>query len=121
MAVLLFRLNGVPDDEAADVRRLLVDNGIEWHETSAGLLGISIAGIWLTDAAQYDQARQLIDAYEAKRAEDLRAEYDERRAQGQAQTLLGLVGAHPVRVALSILGVLVVLYLSTIPFLGFGG
>lgn len=121
MAVLLFRLNGVPDDEAADVRRLLVDNGIEWHETSAGLLGISIAGIWLPDAAQYDQARQLIDAYEARRAEGARAEYDERRAQGRAQTLLELVGAHPVRAVLSILGVLVLLYLSTIPFLRFGG
>jgi hypothetical protein len=87
MAVLLFRLNGVPDDEAADVRRLLVDNGIEWHETSAGLLGISIAGIWLSDASRYHQARQLIDAYEAKRAKDLRAEYDERRAQDEVQKL----------------------------------
>ncbi len=120
MARLLFRLNGVPEDEADDVRRLLADHDIEWHETHAGLLGISIAAIWLTDASEYDRARALLDEYEAERAERVRAEYAARSARGWPRILLDSIGAHPIRILLSILGLLVVLYLSTIPFLGFG-
>ena len=36
MAMLLFKLNNVPDDEAMDVRQLLDDNGIHYYETDAG-------------------------------------------------------------------------------------
>lgn len=38
-AKILFRLSGVPDDEADDVRMLLTDNAIDFYETSAGNWG----------------------------------------------------------------------------------
>ncbi len=120
MARLLFRLNGVPEDEAADVRRLLAANDIEWHETHSGLLGISIAAIWLTDADQYDRARALLDEYEDARAEGARRAYAARGPRGRLQALFDHIASHPLRALLSLLGLLVVLYLSTIPFLHFG-
>ena len=33
MRVLLFKLNGVPEDEADEVRALLADHGIDFYET----------------------------------------------------------------------------------------
>ena len=47
MALLLFRLRNVPDDEADEVRHLLNENSIEFYETSAGNWGISMPAIWL--------------------------------------------------------------------------
>ena len=37
MPILLFRLNGVPDDEAEDIRALLHDNAIDYYETDVTL------------------------------------------------------------------------------------
>jgi hypothetical protein len=52
MTTLIFRLNGVPEDEAADVRGLLDDNGFAYHETSGGSPGLGVAALWLLDDSQ---------------------------------------------------------------------
>jgi hypothetical protein len=39
MAKILFRLNGVSDEEANDVRELLANHAIDFYETSAGNWG----------------------------------------------------------------------------------
>ena len=44
MAKILFRLNGVSDDEANDVRELLSNNAIDFYETSPGNWGGIDAG-----------------------------------------------------------------------------
>ena len=67
MAVLIFRLNGVSDEEAQDVRDLLSDNALESYETSAGRWGLSVAGLWLVDENNTVRARELIDAYQLER------------------------------------------------------
>ena len=66
MAVLIFKLRYVHDDEVNDIRELLISNNIEYHETSAGLLGISVPGLWV-DEEQADRARSLIDSYQQSR------------------------------------------------------
>ena len=65
MAVLLFPLRNVPDDEAEEVRALLGTHGIDFYETPASAFGISAGAIWLRDEAQLQVARQLIDDYQA--------------------------------------------------------
>ena len=62
MAKIIFRLNGVPDDEARDVRELLANHAIDFYETSAGNWGVSMPAIWLKDDGQFEQARALLDA-----------------------------------------------------------
>ncbi len=75
MAVLIFKLRYVPDDEAHEVRELLSDNAIDFYETSAGVLGISVPALWLRNEAQLDKARQLIDEYQLLRQSRVREEF----------------------------------------------
>jgi hypothetical protein len=116
MPVLLFRLNGVPEDEAADVRVLLNEHGIDYYETHAGNWGFSTAAIWLRDAAQMDRARSLIDAYQAQRAERIRQEYAQAGWRGPFQSLLQQP-AQIIRVLIYLAAIALVAYLSLIPFL----
>ena len=62
MAKLLFRLNGVSDDEANEVRQLLDEAGFDTYETDAGRWRISLAAIWLRNDVEFERARALIEA-----------------------------------------------------------
>jgi non-ribosomal peptide synthetase component F len=72
MAKLLFNLRNVPDDEAAEVRALLDEQQLDWYETQPGAFGISAAGLWLREEAQWPRARQALDAYQAQRQQRAR-------------------------------------------------
>ncbi len=120
MSVLIFRLNGVDDDEAADVRRLLDERGLAYHETSGGFLGFGVAGLWLLDANEKAAARALIDRYQAKRSARLAAEYADRCHAGQAETTLQRAIRHPLRTLFYLAGAAAVLYLVLVPFLTLG-
>jgi hypothetical protein len=119
MAVLLFRLNGVPEDEAVEIRALLDENAIDYYETDAGRWGISMAGIWLRDDSQLQQARALIDAYQQQRFARAREEFEKRKAAGEVETMLGRAMRQPLRFIFYLLAILLILYLSLIPFMGF--
>ncbi len=120
MAILLFKLNAVPDDEAYDIRLLLTDNNIDYYETSAGNWGISLAGIWLRDHHQLVQARSLIDHYEQTRYQQARAEYDQLRAKGQHRTLARMLRENPLRFLAYLAAISLILYFSIKPFLALG-
>ena len=119
MAVLLFKLNGVPEDEAADIRALLDEHAIDYYETEAGRWGISLAAIWLRDEEQLQRARDLIDTYQQQRFTRAREEYEARKAAGEVETMLGRALRNPLRFLLYLAAVLLILYLSLMPFLGF--
>lgn len=116
MAVLLYSLRGVPEDEADELRALLASEGISFHETTGGFLGLGTPGIWLTDAGDLDRARALIAAYQHDRLTATRAEYERLRAEGRQRRLVHLVQEDPVRFVLYLAGVLAVLYLTIVPF-----
>src|SRR4030065_1675214 len=59
LPILLFKLNGVPDDEAEDIRALLNRNGIDYYETPAGNWAESVPAIGLNDATYHLQPRLL--------------------------------------------------------------
>ena len=88
MAKLVFRLNDVPDQEADDVRALLLEHDIDFYETSAGKWGFSVAGIWLKHNEDTEQARNLIDNYQRQRTEQVRKEFQVLPA-GQPPVLRG--------------------------------
>ncbi len=120
MAVMVFRLRGVPEDEAQAVRELLEAHGIEYYETSAGNWGISLPALWLRDEARYAEARALIDDYEAQRAQQARAAYAAQKAAGRARTVWDLLRENPLRFVLYLAGTLLLLYISLKPFVDFG-
>lgn len=107
MAVLLFKLRYVPDDEADEIRELLSSNAIDYYETSAGIFGISMPGLWLHNEAQLDKARQLIDEYQQLRQERARQDYE----QGTSRTFMDMFKEDPVRYTSFVLAILLLGYL----------
>lgn len=120
MAIQLFRLRGVPDDEAAEVRALLDSNGIEYYETSAGNWGISMPALWLKDERQLQQARGLIARYQEERFVRERERYRELKRVGRQRTIVDVIREDPVRFVVYVAVIVVVAYLSMKPFIDFG-
>jgi hypothetical protein len=117
MASLLFRLSGVPDDEAQDIRVLLEENTIRFYETDAGFWRVGVDAIWLPDESQLEQARTLIDTYQQQRVEHQQQVYAVLQEQGAAPGLREKFAAQPFRVIGLVVAILFVLALSLIPFL----
>ncbi|MEJ2407172.1 MAG: DUF6164 family protein [Candidatus Thiodiazotropha sp.] len=117
MARLLFKLNGVPDDEAEDIRRILEEGGIEYYETSAGRWGISLAAIWLRDEVQLEQASTLIERYQKERYQHARDEYERLKREGKLESHFDRLRKEPIRVFIYLLAILAVLYFSILPFI----
>ncbi|MDY7116203.1 DUF6164 family protein [Halomonas sp. SSL-5] len=118
MATLLFRLGNVPEQEAAEVRRLLEARGFATFESRAGFWGLGVAAIWLRDETDYAAARETLDAYQQGLAERMRQEHDALAERGAAPTLWSRLRQHPVRVLLVAMAVAVILTLTLLPFLG---
>jgi hypothetical protein len=117
MPIRLFKLSNIPDDEAEDVRQLLVDHAIDFYETCAGGWGISMPAIWLHDASQLEQARVLIDEYQKKRMAQARVEYAQLKKEGKHSTVMGKIRENPVRFILLFILSLFILYVSLVPFI----
>jgi len=120
MAILLFSLRQVPDDEAADVREVLEENHINFYETNAGNWGISMPAIWLRDEQQHEQARQLINEYQEQRRIIIREEYARLKQSGEANTFLKNLWHYPLQSLVFIAAMALVLYLSVKLVLDFG-
>lgn len=116
MAVLVFSLRGVPEDEADDVRSLLTDEGIAFHETGAGLLRISLPGLWVKDPPDAARARVLIEAYQQRRSAEQRAAHERAVREGTHRTFFDAVRERPGLALCYLVAVLAILYLSTAPF-----
>lgn len=112
MAKILFRLNGVSGDEADEVRELLTRHAIDFYETSAGNWGVSMAAIWLKDEAQFDEARALLDTYQAERVIRIQEEYARLKQEGMHKTFLQSVSERPVNFAVHLALAMLVIYLS---------
>lgn len=117
MAVLLFKLRNVPEDEAADVRELLQQNGIDWYETTAGSWGVSMPGIWLHDSSRLSEARSLIDSYQQRRAIMARAAYQADINAGRRRTVFTRMAESPLKFVLLLVALGFVLYISIMPFM----
>ncbi len=120
MAVRLFPLRGVPEDEAEEIRALLESNAIPFHETSAGTWGISSPAIWLKNEGDLAAARALIDDYQRQRFATQRAQYEALKREGRHRTVRDVIKDNPVRFVLYLAVVALVLYLSIKPFLFLG-
>lgn len=120
MAVQIFNLRGVPDDEAEEVRQLLAAHSIEYYETPAGRWGMSMPALWIEEDAERAQAVSLIAQYQQERALQARQHYEALRSQGGHPTLWGLVKLHPLRFIAALLAIALIAYVSIGPFLKFG-
>lgn len=116
MPKLLLNLRRATDDEADDVRALLDAKGISFYETTPNLWGISAGGIWVTRDADFAAAKQAFDDYERERSARVRAEYAAARQAGKAETIASILRDDPLRVVMTVVGILIILGLATLPF-----
>ncbi len=119
MAIRIFNLNGVPDDEIEEVRELLTQNNIDFYETPAGRWGISSPALWIKDETQHARVKEILAKYAAERATRKRAEYERLKKEGKQKTALDLIKEKPLFVAIYTALLALVLYLSTLPFIYF--
>jgi len=119
MAVKLFKLRHVPDDEAEDIRQLLQEHEIEFYETDAGGWGISVPAIWLYDENDLERARELIEVYQQQRAQLARADYQSKKEHGLHETVLDKIMQQPLRFVLFMMMSLFVIYVTLAPFVDF--
>lgn len=112
MAKILFRLNGVSDDETNDVRELLTNNAIDFYETSSGNWGVSMPAIWLSEDSQFEKAQALLNAYQNGRTIKMREEYARLKREGKNKTFVDSVVQNPVRFTIHLSLALLVIYLS---------
>jgi hypothetical protein len=112
MSKLLFRLRGVPDDEAEEVRTLLTDHQIDFYETFAGNWGVSLPAIWVRDETQFIEARALLDAYQAARSARVREEYARLKKEGKHKTIIDSFRENPLGFIAYVFIVIALLYIS---------
>lgn len=97
MPVQLMKLRNVPADELDDIYALLDSHDISYYETSAGTWGISLPALWLADDSRLDEARALLERYEAERLQKAREEFAALKRQGRARTFLDIARENPLR------------------------
>ena len=117
MPELLFRLNGVSDEEADEVRALLDDHAIEYYETTAGRWGVSMPAIWLPDEQEPEEAKKLLENYQAERSERVRAELNEMISNGTQPTVWTKFCSQPFKFVLAVVALAFVVGLTLYPFL----
>jgi hypothetical protein len=117
MAKLLLNLREVPDDEADDVRRFLDSGGIGYYETRPSWWGISAGGIWIRDDGDVAEAKRLMTKYQRERQARAREERAEAERNGTAETFADVLRTQPLRVALAVITIALLLGLIAVPAL----
>lgn len=115
MPKLLLNLRNVPDDELEEVQDFLEAARIDWYQTRPGPFGITAGGIWIRDEADFPQARRLMTSYQQGRVERVRAARAQAERDGTAETFADIVRRQPLRVALTVVAVLLLLGLMALP------
>lgn len=120
MAVRLFSLHNVPDDEADEVRELLTGHALDFYESPEGNWGISMPAIWLYDENQLQEARALIAEYQKKRLVRVREEYALMQQNAMNRTMLDVIKENPLRFMIYVAFIAMVIYFSIQPFMDIG-
>lgn len=115
MPTLLLNLRNVPDDEIVDVRRFLDSGAIGYYETPPSFWGISAGGIWIREDGDVAEAKRLMAEYQRARQARARAERAAAERNGTAETFAKVLRAQPLRVALTVLAIALVLALTALP------
>lgn len=117
MSTLIFRLNGVDEEEAQAVRDIFELNNIDYYETDAGRWGISVAALWLINQTQQAKAQELLADYQQQRLLFIREARDQNDGANKPLTVKERFTQSPLQYLLLIIAILAVAAISTLPFL----
>lgn len=114
---LLFPFHNVSLEEIEEVRLLLAEHEILVYETDSGFFGTSIAGIWLKDDRQMSFAKDLLGEYSTQRSERMQEFFKQEKLAGNNETLWQRFKSRPFWFLTATFFLVVVLYISTVPFI----
>lgn len=120
MAKLLLNLRHVPEDEAADVRAMLEEHDIGYYETEPNRWGISAGAIWIKDDSRHQDAMALMAAYQQERSARARAQREQARIDGSAETLAQQIRKQPLRLVFILVALAILVGLALWPILLLG-
>ena len=120
MAVKLISLRGLPEDEIEEIRDLLEKNQVSFYETPGGNWGISMPAFWLRDDSVLDHCKALLETYQQQRYERVHEEYLQRKQRGEVDTMFDRIKQQPLRIIVYLAFLLLILYVSTMPFVDIG-
>lgn len=112
MSKILFRLNGVPEDEIEEIRELLIEHAVDFYETPPGNWGISMPAIWVKEDDQFDRAKDLLEIYQSERSMRVKNEIREEKLAGNHKTFIDMVKQNPASFILHLVISVLVIYLS---------
>lgn len=118
MSHLLFKLNGVPEDEANDVRELLAETEVDFYETNSGRFGLGYAAIWTRDAESVKSAKEAIQEYQEERYRRVRSEHNSIEQAGQQISRLDFFMQSPVKFSVLVIFAGLLAYFTVSPFFG---
>jgi hypothetical protein len=118
MSNLLFKLNGVPEDEAEDVRDILEEAEIEWYETDSGRWGLGYAAMWTRDKSKVERAKQLIQQYQIERYQRVKNELGSQELAGEKVSRLEFFMQSPIKFTLLVIFAGLLGYFTVVPFFG---
>lgn len=120
MAKLLFKMRNVPDDEAEEVQALLLENGVDYYETTAGNWGVSMPGLWLRNEEDFSRARALIDEYQKQRFHNIQEQRENGEPGARVATVQERFNQNPGNFILNLGLIALILFLSLYFFLSLG-
>jgi len=116
MSHLLFKLNGVPEDEADEVREILASAEIDFYETDSGRWGLGYAAIWTREESSVESAKQMIQQYQTERYQRVKSEHDSLELAGEKITRLEYFMQSPIKFAILLIFAGLLAYFTVIPF-----
>ena len=93
MSKLVFRLASVSTEEADGVRAALDDIGVAYYETSRGVFGWSMPGIWIRNDDDYEAARQAIEEFQVSWVKQVRESGDSRPPPNYLKIAMALIAS----------------------------
>ncbi|CAH0992318.1 hypothetical protein SIN8267_02437 [Sinobacterium norvegicum] len=117
MAELLINLRNAPADEIDDLIELLDSHQIDYYQTSGGSFGLSLPGLWVNDADQFQRARSLIDQYQHERQQRIRAQFQQAKDSNQHDTVWARLKRIPNRMITFSIMIFIVIIASIKPFM----
>ncbi len=108
----------VPDDEIDEVRALLEEHQLPFHEQPSSRFGFGHGGFWILDPQRYDEARSLLDDYQQQRSEKARSEWQAAQGEGRGSGLIAAFRQRPLAMMLVVFAVIGILLVTVVmPFL----
>lgn len=120
MARIIFILRGVPEEEAEEIRSLLLDNHLDYYETSSGNWGISMPALWIKNEADFPRAEALLNQFHQERERQQKEKYIALKKAGQNKTIVDEFVQRPIRFIFYVGMIIFFLYVSIKLVLEFG-